>query len=77
MSEEKKHKVRILSEREVLLYDEEGAPVLTREVMYSTDLLTPGILRIPSAEYSEKERNKRIRADVERRLKEKPTIVEV
>lgn len=77
MSEEKKYHVRILSEEEKLLYDVDGAPVLTQEIMYATRLLTPGILRIPSAEYTEEERAKRIRVDIERRMNVKPSTFEV
>ena len=75
MAEEPKYDVRILSEVERVIYDAAGVPVLVREVMYSTLQMSPGILRIPVAEYSEEERNTRIRLDIERRFKEKPTIV--
>ena len=75
MAEEEKYEVRILRERELIIYDKAGLPVPTKEVMYSSLQMTPGIIRIPVAEYSPEERNKRIRLDIEKRLKEKPEIV--
>jgi len=75
MAEERKYDVRILSETERVIYDPAGMPVHVKEVLYSTLQMSPGILRIPIAEYSPEERNKRIRQDIERRFKEKPTIV--
>ena len=77
MSEERRYQVRILDERDVVLYDELGRPTPTREVMYTTMGMTPSILRIPQAEYSEEARDKKIREDIQRRLTEKPKVVEV
>ena len=77
MSKEQKYSVRILDERDIVLYDELGRPTPTREVMYTTMGMTPGILRIPSVEYSEELRDKKIREDIQCRLTEKPKIVEV
>ena len=77
MAEKQKYQVRILDERDVVLYDPLGVPVPTREVMYTTMGMTPSILRIPQAEYTEDVRDKRIREDIERRLTEKPKVVEV
>ena len=77
MSEPRRYQVRILDERDVVLYDDLGRPSPTREVMYTTMGMTPGILRIPLAGYSEAERDKRIREDIQRRLTERPKVVEV
>lgn len=77
MAKEQKYSVRILDERDVVLYDPEGVPLPTREVMYTTMGMTPSIIRIPQAEYSEELRDKKIREDIERRLTEKPKVVEV
>ena len=77
MSEPLKFKVRILNRRDMVLYDEDGIPVPTREVAYSERLLGPGIVRIPIAKYTQELEDKTIREDLERRLSEKPEIREV
>ena len=75
MADDPQYEVRILRETDKVIYDEAGLPVPTKEIMYSTLQLAPGIIRIPVAEYSPEERNKQIRLDIERRLKERPEIV--
>lgn len=77
MSREGKFRVRILDRRDMVLYDDDGMPVPTKEIAYSDRLLGPGIVRIPLAEYTQKEEDKRVRADIERRITEKPEIREV
>ena len=77
MAEEKRYRVRILDRRDVTLYDKDGVPVPTKEVMYSTMDLSPGILRIPLDKYSAEEEDRAVRADIESRLKVKPEVREV
>ena len=77
MAEEKRYRVRILDRRDVTLYDKDGVPVPTKEVMYSTMDLSPGIVRIHLAEYSVEGEDKAVRADIESRLKAKPEVKEV
>ena len=77
MSEKEKVRVRIRSRRDMTVYDEDERPIPTKEVMYSTRFLSPGIVRIPLSDYSLEEEDRRVRDDIERRLSEKPEIREV
>lgn len=77
MSKVEKIRVRIRSRRDMTVYDEDERPVPTKEILYSTRFLTPSIVRIPLSEYTLEEEDKRVRADIDRRLSEKPEIREV
>lgn len=77
MGEEVKQRVQIRSRTDMTIYDKDQMPVPTKEIMYTTQFLMPGIIRIPIAEYTLDEEAKHIRADIEKRLTERPEVQEV
>ena len=77
MSEEAKYRARILRRREITTYTPDEVPVPTMEIMYSTQHLTPGIVRIPVSDYSLEAEAKVMRADIDRRHEEKPEVRQV
>jgi len=79
MAEEKKqeYEVTIISRETITTYPRIGEAVRTVMVTYQAADLPPATLSIPEAEYSLEEEKKRIRADIERRLKVKPEVYRV
>lgn len=59
------------------VYDEDERPIPTKEILYTTRFLSPGIVRIPLSEYSLEEEDRRVREDIDRRHGEKAEIREV
>ena len=79
MPEEKKeeYEVEILSEDVIITYPKLGQPVETVAVTYVAAGLPPATIFIPKEEYSEEELKKRIREDIERRLKRRARTLKV
>jgi len=79
MPEEKKkeYEVEILSEDVIITYPKLGQPVETVAVTYVAAGLPPATIFIPRSEYTEEELKRRIREDIERRLKRRARTLRV
>jgi len=79
MAKEKReeYEVTIISREEVTTYPRIGEAVRTVQVTYQAADLPPATIPILKAEYSLEEEKKRIREDIERRLKVKPEVYRV
>jgi len=69
--------VNIMAEREITTYPKLGQAAQTVAVTYSTLDLAPRTLWIPKDEYTEEERDRRIKQDIERRRTRIPKTITV
>jgi len=75
--EKKEYEVTVLRRDDITTYPRIGEAVETRAVTYVAAGLPPWTLFIPKEEWSLEEEKKRIRQDIERRLKAKPETYKV
>lgn len=71
MAKKPEYTVTVISRREIVTFPKIGTPVPVVIVSYVGAGLPPGSVRILKSEHTEVEEKRRIRADLERRLKEK------
>jgi len=76
-AKKQEYEVTIISRETITTYPRIGEAVRTVLVTYQAADLPPATISIPEAEYSLEEEKKRIRADIERRLKVKPEVYRV
>jgi len=76
-AKKQEYEVTIISRETITTYPRIGEAVRTVMVTYQAADLPPATISIPEAEYSLEEEKKRIRADIERRLKVKPEVYRV
>lgn len=69
--------VQIIERREIPLPTAEGPPTVEVWITYRYGTLPPGVIRIPKDKFTGEEEKVRIRADIQRRLEEKPEVVKV
>jgi len=74
---EEKIEVEILSRTEVTTFPKLRQPLVQYVITYAAAGLPPATIWIPKAEWSKEEEAKRIREDIEKRLKVKPEIIKV
>jgi len=77
VAEEEAYEVTVISRETVTTYPKLRVPVETVLVTYVAAGLPPGTVTILKEEYSIEAEKKRIREDIERRLKVKPEVYKV
>jgi len=77
VAEEEAHEVTVISRETVTTYPKLRVPVETVLVTYVAAGLPPATVTILKEEYSLEAEKKRIREDIERRLKVKPEVYKV
>lgn len=77
MAEGTELEVQIIERREIPLPTAEGEPAVEVWITYRYGSLPPGVVRIPKAECTADVEKTRIRADIQRRLAEKPEVLKV
>jgi len=78
LAEEKaRYDVTVLSRDEVTTFPKIAQPVVIVETTYVAAGLPPATVRIPKEEWDPELEKKKIREDIEKRLKQKPEVFRV